>query len=164
MVLVNLVNTSWILQFEWKKSIELIELSTGSDVTYLFLGSDWLHMYLHSSYLTPPPPSPPHDLVFLLLNVCPYPKVLAITLTAFADVTNEGCQDTRRSTSDSMQLLGDRLPNHSRQDITHMTSSLFKEHVENEVVELYLPEQSYQLADIFTSRWARREPTWNFSS
>ncbi|GJX08657.1 hypothetical protein Tco_0196589 [Tanacetum coccineum] len=33
----------------------------------------------------------------------------AIALTAFADVDHAGCQDTRRSTSRSMQLLGDRL-------------------------------------------------------
>ncbi|GKD93388.1 retrovirus-related pol polyprotein from transposon TNT 1-94 [Tanacetum coccineum] len=33
----------------------------------------------------------------------------AIALTAFVDVDHAGCQDTRRSTSGSMQLLGDRL-------------------------------------------------------
>ncbi|GJY90679.1 retrovirus-related pol polyprotein from transposon TNT 1-94 [Tanacetum coccineum] len=33
----------------------------------------------------------------------------AIALTAFADANLTGCQDTRRSTSGSMQLLGDRL-------------------------------------------------------
>ncbi|GJV94553.1 retrovirus-related pol polyprotein from transposon TNT 1-94 [Tanacetum coccineum] len=33
----------------------------------------------------------------------------AIALTAFADADHAGCQDTRRSTSGSMQLLGDRL-------------------------------------------------------
>ncbi|GJX86281.1 retrovirus-related pol polyprotein from transposon TNT 1-94 [Tanacetum coccineum] len=32
-----------------------------------------------------------------------------ITLTAFADADHAGCQDTRKSTSGSMQLLGDRL-------------------------------------------------------
>ncbi|GJZ68842.1 retrovirus-related pol polyprotein from transposon TNT 1-94 [Tanacetum coccineum] len=32
-----------------------------------------------------------------------------IALTAFADVDHAGCQDTRRSTFGSMQLLGDRL-------------------------------------------------------
>ncbi|GJZ54352.1 integrase, catalytic region, zinc finger, CCHC-type containing protein, partial [Tanacetum coccineum] len=32
-----------------------------------------------------------------------------IALTAFADADHAGCQDTRRSTSGSMQLLGDRL-------------------------------------------------------
>ncbi|GJY90989.1 retrovirus-related pol polyprotein from transposon TNT 1-94 [Tanacetum coccineum] len=33
----------------------------------------------------------------------------AIALTAFADADHAGCQDTRRSTSGSMQLLGDKL-------------------------------------------------------
>ncbi|GKE25465.1 hypothetical protein Tco_1440849 [Tanacetum coccineum] len=32
-----------------------------------------------------------------------------IALTAFADADHAGCQDTRKSTSGSMQLLGDRL-------------------------------------------------------
>ncbi|GKC86205.1 putative ribonuclease H-like domain-containing protein [Tanacetum coccineum] len=36
-------------------------------------------------------------------------KDSAIALTAFADANHAGCQDTRRSTSGSMQLLGDRL-------------------------------------------------------
>ncbi|GKF86331.1 hypothetical protein Tco_0254158, partial [Tanacetum coccineum] len=38
-----------------------------------------------------------------------YPKDSSIALTTFADVDHAGCQDTCRSTSDSMQLLGDRL-------------------------------------------------------
>nr|GEX46093.1 retrovirus-related Pol polyprotein from transposon TNT 1-94 [Tanacetum cinerariifolium] len=38
-----------------------------------------------------------------------YPKDSSIALTAFADVDHAGCQDTRRSTSGSMQFLGDRL-------------------------------------------------------
>ncbi|GJR41416.1 retrovirus-related pol polyprotein from transposon TNT 1-94 [Tanacetum coccineum] len=38
-----------------------------------------------------------------------YPKDSSIALTAFADVDHAGCQDTRHSTSRSMQLLGDRL-------------------------------------------------------
>ncbi|GJU42702.1 retrovirus-related pol polyprotein from transposon TNT 1-94 [Tanacetum coccineum] len=38
-----------------------------------------------------------------------YSKDSAIALTAFAEVDHAGCQDTRRSTSRSMQLLGDRL-------------------------------------------------------
>ncbi|GKG05319.1 hypothetical protein Tco_0325405, partial [Tanacetum coccineum] len=33
----------------------------------------------------------------------------SIALTAYADADHAGCQDTRRSTSRSMQLLGDRL-------------------------------------------------------
>ncbi|GJT52554.1 retrovirus-related pol polyprotein from transposon TNT 1-94 [Tanacetum coccineum] len=38
-----------------------------------------------------------------------YPKGSSIALTAFADADHVGCQDTRRITSGSMQLLGDRL-------------------------------------------------------
>ncbi|GJU23875.1 retrovirus-related pol polyprotein from transposon TNT 1-94 [Tanacetum coccineum] len=38
-----------------------------------------------------------------------YSKDSSIALTAFADVDHAGCQDTRRSTSGSMQFLGDRL-------------------------------------------------------
>ncbi|GKD04218.1 hypothetical protein Tco_1179192 [Tanacetum coccineum] len=38
-----------------------------------------------------------------------YLKDSCIALTAFADADHEGCQDTRKSTSGSMQLLGDRL-------------------------------------------------------
>ncbi|GJX77634.1 hypothetical protein Tco_0324445 [Tanacetum coccineum] len=38
-----------------------------------------------------------------------YPKDSSIALTAYADADHAGCQDTRRSTSRSMQLLGERL-------------------------------------------------------
>ncbi|GJS69218.1 retrovirus-related pol polyprotein from transposon TNT 1-94 [Tanacetum coccineum] len=38
-----------------------------------------------------------------------YPKDSFIALTAYADADHSGCQDTRRSTSGSMKLLGDRL-------------------------------------------------------
>ncbi|GJT74223.1 hypothetical protein Tco_1040948 [Tanacetum coccineum] len=38
-----------------------------------------------------------------------YPKDSSTALTAFADVDHAGCQDTRRSTSGSIQLLGDKL-------------------------------------------------------
>ncbi|GJS77842.1 retrovirus-related pol polyprotein from transposon TNT 1-94 [Tanacetum coccineum] len=38
-----------------------------------------------------------------------YSKDSAIALTAFVDADHAGCQDTRHSTSESMQLLGDRL-------------------------------------------------------
>ncbi|GJU63135.1 retrovirus-related pol polyprotein from transposon TNT 1-94 [Tanacetum coccineum] len=38
-----------------------------------------------------------------------YLKDSSIALTAFADTDHAGCQDTRRSTSGSMQFLGDRL-------------------------------------------------------
>ncbi|GKB66510.1 hypothetical protein Tco_0927922, partial [Tanacetum coccineum] len=38
-----------------------------------------------------------------------YQKDSSIALTAFADADHTGCEDTRRSTSGSIQLLGDRL-------------------------------------------------------
>nr|GFC07095.1 retrovirus-related Pol polyprotein from transposon TNT 1-94 [Tanacetum cinerariifolium] len=38
-----------------------------------------------------------------------YPKDSSVTLTAFADADHAGCQDTRRSTSGSVQFLGERL-------------------------------------------------------
>ncbi|GJY02129.1 retrovirus-related pol polyprotein from transposon TNT 1-94 [Tanacetum coccineum] len=38
-----------------------------------------------------------------------YPKDSSFALTTFADADHAGCQDTRRSTSGSIQLLGDRL-------------------------------------------------------
>ncbi|GJW50807.1 hypothetical protein Tco_0092158 [Tanacetum coccineum] len=38
-----------------------------------------------------------------------YPKDSCIALTAFVDADHAGCQDTKKSTSRSMQLLGDRL-------------------------------------------------------
>ncbi|GJZ20777.1 hypothetical protein Tco_0557367, partial [Tanacetum coccineum] len=38
-----------------------------------------------------------------------YPKDSSFALTAFADADHAGCQDTRRSTSGSILLLGDRL-------------------------------------------------------
>nr|GEV81747.1 retrovirus-related Pol polyprotein from transposon TNT 1-94 [Tanacetum cinerariifolium] len=38
-----------------------------------------------------------------------YLKDSSIALTAFADADYAGCQDTRRSTSGSLQFLGDRL-------------------------------------------------------
>ncbi|GKF80356.1 hypothetical protein Tco_0238958 [Tanacetum coccineum] len=38
-----------------------------------------------------------------------YPNDSSISLTAFADADHAGCQDRRRSTSGSMQFLGDRL-------------------------------------------------------
>nr|GFD47113.1 uncharacterized mitochondrial protein AtMg00810-like [Tanacetum cinerariifolium] len=38
-----------------------------------------------------------------------YPKDSSVALTTFADSDHAGCQDTRRSTSGSVQFLGERL-------------------------------------------------------
>ncbi|GJS29068.1 retrovirus-related pol polyprotein from transposon TNT 1-94 [Tanacetum coccineum] len=79
-----------------------------------------------------------------------YSKDYAIALTAFADADHVGCQDTRRSTSGSMQLLGDRLVSWSSK-----RCHFIKEQVENGVVELYFVRMEYQLADIFTKALCR---------
>nr|GEY96576.1 retrovirus-related Pol polyprotein from transposon TNT 1-94 [Tanacetum cinerariifolium] len=77
-----------------------------------------------------------------------YSKDSAIALTGFADADHAGCQDTRCSTSNSMQLLGDRL----HIDIRY---HFIKDQVENRVVELYFVRTEYQLADIFTKALCR---------
>nr|GEY49261.1 hypothetical protein [Tanacetum cinerariifolium] len=45
----------------------------------------------------------------LISHIIMYPKDSLIALTAFADANHAGCQDTRRSTSGSLQFLGYRL-------------------------------------------------------
>ncbi|GJY18462.1 retrovirus-related pol polyprotein from transposon TNT 1-94 [Tanacetum coccineum] len=91
---------------------------------------------------------------------------------SYADVDHAGCQDTRRSTSGCMQLLGDRLVSWSskRQKSAAISSMeteyismsgcyirfhFIKEQFENEVVELYFVNMEYQLADIFTKAICR---------
>ncbi|GJZ65239.1 retrovirus-related pol polyprotein from transposon TNT 1-94 [Tanacetum coccineum] len=101
------------------------------------------------------------------------PKDSSFPLTAFANADHAGCQDTRRSTSGSMQILGDRLVSWSseRQKSATISSTeaeyidmskhidirfhFIKEHVENGVIELYFVNTKYQLADIFTKPLAR---------
>ncbi|GJV75881.1 hypothetical protein Tco_1507465, partial [Tanacetum coccineum] len=96
-----------------------------------------------------------------------YPKDSLIALTTFADEDHAGCQDTRHSTSGSMQLLGDKLVSwSSKRQKSAVISSMeaeyialsgccikfhfIKEHIENGVIELYFVNTEYQLADIFT--------------
>ncbi|GJU67002.1 copia protein [Tanacetum coccineum] len=97
-------------------------------------------------------------------NRMKYPKDSSIALTAFADADHAVCQDTRRSTSGSMQFLGDRLVRWSskRQKSAAISSTKLNillcrdvEHVENGVIELYFVNMEYQLADIFTKALAR---------
>nr|GEZ69997.1 retrovirus-related Pol polyprotein from transposon TNT 1-94 [Tanacetum cinerariifolium] len=79
----------------------------------------------------------------LMYLTCSRPDLVfdsCIALTAFAYANHTGCQDTRKSMSGSMQLLGDRL-----------------EQVENRVVELYFIKTECQLADIFTKPLAREQ-------
>ncbi|GKD50681.1 integrase, catalytic region, zinc finger, CCHC-type containing protein [Tanacetum coccineum] len=74
-------------------------------------------------------------------------------LTSNAD--HAGCQDTIKSTSRSMQLLGDRLVSWSSKKQKTTAISSTEEQVENGVVELYFVRTEYQLADIFTKPLAR---------
>ncbi|GKA28914.1 hypothetical protein Tco_0715159 [Tanacetum coccineum] len=57
-----------------------------------------------------------------------YSNDSCIALTAYAYVDHTGCQDTRRSTSGSMQLLGDRLVSWSskKQKSTSMSNTKAK--------------------------------------
>ncbi|GJR68342.1 hypothetical protein Tco_0592790 [Tanacetum coccineum] len=106
-----------------------------------------------------------------------YPEDSSIALTAYADADYVDCQDTRRSTSGSMQLLGDRLVSWSSKrqksatifstEVEYIALSgccaqhidirfrFIKEQVENEVLELYFVNTEYQLADIFTKALCR---------
>ncbi|GJS76856.1 hypothetical protein Tco_0726737 [Tanacetum coccineum] len=114
-----------------------------------------------------------------------YPKDSSFALTAFADADHAGCQDTRRSTSGSIQLLVlwmrsqltdygfgfNKIPmycdnksaialccnnvQHSRSKHIDIRFHFIKEHVENGVIELYFVNTEYQLADIFTKALGR---------
>ncbi|GJU19721.1 hypothetical protein Tco_1153063 [Tanacetum coccineum] len=92
-----------------------------------------------------------------------YSKDSAIALIAFADADHAGCQDTRRSTSGSMQLLGDRLVSwSSKRQKSNAISSMEAEYIalsgycaQNGVVKLYFVRTEYQLADIFTKALCR---------
>ncbi|GJT94285.1 hypothetical protein Tco_1083130 [Tanacetum coccineum] len=102
-----------------------------------------------------------------------YLKDSSNALTTFVDADHVGCQDTRRSTSGSMQFLGDRFVSWSskRQKSATISSTkakyiamskhidirfhVIKEHVENGMIELYFVYTEYQLADIFTKALAR---------
>ncbi|GKF42344.1 hypothetical protein Tco_0125686 [Tanacetum coccineum] len=53
------------------------------------------------------------DLTFDCMHVCPDSS---IALTAYADTNYADCQDTKQSTSSSMQLLGDRRVSCSSKD------------------------------------------------
>ncbi|GJV39989.1 hypothetical protein Tco_1418429 [Tanacetum coccineum] len=105
------------------------------------------------------------DLMDTPMNSC-------IAITTFVDADHAGWQDTRRSTSGSMHLLGDRLiplycnnksdialccnnVQHSRSKHIDIRYHFIKEQVENRVVELYFVRTEYQLADIFTKASGR---------
>nr|GEU91745.1 retrovirus-related Pol polyprotein from transposon TNT 1-94 [Tanacetum cinerariifolium] len=68
-----------------------------------------------------------------------YPNDSLIALTTFVDVDHAGCQDTRRSKSGSLQSKHIDIIYH-----------FIKEHIENEVIELYFVNTEYQLAGLLT--------------
>ncbi|GKB07214.1 hypothetical protein Tco_0835498 [Tanacetum coccineum] len=106
-----------------------------------------------------------------------YPKDSSIALTAYADVDHAGCQDTRRSTSGCMQLLGDRLVSWSSKrqksaaissmeaeyialsgycaQVLWMRSQLTNDGLGFNKIPMYCDNKSYQLADIFTKALGR---------
>nr|GEU44525.1 hypothetical protein [Tanacetum cinerariifolium] len=101
----------------------------------------------------------------------------SVALIAFVDADHAGCQDTRRSTSGSVQFLGERLISWSskRQKSAAISSTeaeyiglsgchaqilwiryhFIKEQDENGVIELYFVNTEYQLADLFTKALGR---------
>nr|GFA01544.1 retrovirus-related Pol polyprotein from transposon TNT 1-94 [Tanacetum cinerariifolium] len=86
-----------------------------------------------------------------------YPKDSSVVLIAFADADHAGCQDTHRSTSGSLQLLGERLICWSSKRSKHIDIRyhFIKEQVKNGVIELYFVNTQYQLADLFTKALGR---------
>ncbi|GJQ95893.1 retrovirus-related pol polyprotein from transposon TNT 1-94 [Tanacetum coccineum] len=99
------------------------------------------------------------------------PCLIPVILTAYSDADHAGCQDTRRSTSGSAQLIDygftfNKIPlycnnksvialccnnvQHSRAKHIDVRYHFIKEQVENGIVELYFVRVEYQLVDIFT--------------
>nr|GEW60735.1 retrovirus-related Pol polyprotein from transposon TNT 1-94 [Tanacetum cinerariifolium] len=79
---------------------------------------------------------------------------------AFADADHAGCQDTHRSTSGSVQFLGERLISWSskrgkRSKHIDIRYHFIKDQVENGVIELYFVNTEYQLVDLFTEALGR---------
>nr|GEU61335.1 hypothetical protein [Tanacetum cinerariifolium] len=74
-----------------------------------------------------------------------YLKDSSFALTAFADADHAGCQDTRRSTSGSVQFLGERLIRWSSKG----------KRVENGVIKLYFVNTEYQLVNLFIKALGR---------
>ncbi|GJS66212.1 retrovirus-related pol polyprotein from transposon TNT 1-94 [Tanacetum coccineum] len=88
-----------------------------------------------------------------------YPKDTSFNLTYFANADHAGYQDSRHSSSDSAQFLGEKLVSWSskKQKTKHIAIRyhFIKEQVENVAVQLYFVKTDYQLADIFTKALAR---------
>nr|GFA29960.1 hypothetical protein [Tanacetum cinerariifolium] len=76
----------------------------------------------------------------------------AIDPSHYRDVDHVGCQDTHRSTSGSVQFLGERLIRWSSKGKIVLK---YPEQVKNGVIELYFLNTEYQLADLFTKALGR---------
>ncbi|GKF97874.1 hypothetical protein Tco_0293695 [Tanacetum coccineum] len=89
------------------------DFSKGSVDPTLFICRDGKELLLVQIYVD--------DIIFAASTL----KDSSFALTAFANADHAGCQDTRRSTSRSMQLLGDRLVSWSskRQKSTAISST-----------------------------------------
>nr|GEV27099.1 retrovirus-related Pol polyprotein from transposon TNT 1-94 [Tanacetum cinerariifolium] len=74
----------------------------------------------------------------------------SVAVTTFADADHAGYQDTRRSTSGSVQFMGERLISWSLKRY-----HFIKEQFENGVIELYFVNTEYQLADLYTNALGR---------
>nr|GEZ30775.1 retrovirus-related Pol polyprotein from transposon TNT 1-94 [Tanacetum cinerariifolium] len=75
-------------------------------------GRSWQTTVTHRLNHRGPPPDYWSTMVDRPVNIGPWAGLdqdTSIALTAFADADHAGCQDTRRSTSGSLQFLGDRL-------------------------------------------------------
>ncbi|GKB80667.1 hypothetical protein Tco_0947562 [Tanacetum coccineum] len=105
-------------------------------------------------------------------HYCGMIGTLMYLTSTFVDANHTGYQDTRKSMSGSIQLLGDRLiplycdnksdialccnnVQHSRSKHIDIKHHFIKEQVENGVVELYSIRTENQLADIFSKTLAR---------
>nr|GEZ31509.1 hypothetical protein [Tanacetum cinerariifolium] len=84
----------------------------------------------------------------------------SVALTAFADADHAGFQDTRCSTSGSVQFMGESLISwSSKRQKSAAISSTEAEYitlsVKNGVIKLYFVNTEYQLADLFTKALGR---------
>nr|GEY86860.1 hypothetical protein [Tanacetum cinerariifolium] len=103
-----------------------------------------------------------------------YPKDSSVALTAFADADHAGCQDTRRSTSRSVQFLRERLISWSSKSaaissmeaeyialsgccaqILWMRSQLLDYGLGFNKIPMYCDNKKYQLVDLFTKALGR---------
>ncbi|GJV70177.1 retrovirus-related pol polyprotein from transposon TNT 1-94 [Tanacetum coccineum] len=78
-----------------------------------------------------------------------YSKDTDMSLTAYADADHTRCQDTRRNNKSVIALCCNNVQ-HLRANHIDIHYHFIKEQVENGIVELYVVQTEYQLADIFT--------------